>query len=499
MGDPPPDARPDPRAADADLLRQVTDGAPLVMGVVDAAGNVRWVSEASERLFGYRPDEVIGTNILDHMDVDWNLLALDSIGAAMVGRGLQRPMLFRARRKDGSYFVAEVTANSQMDDPVIDGLAVYIRRWDERYLVDGVVDSLAAGAPLDATLQLLVEIMGAETLEADGVVMLEPDAERFLRSVAASGLSGQQTNDGGEHDTPWAVARSSGQPQAVRVADLPARFRTAVTDHRWCWVWPVIGPDRVDACLVLWRRADEDVDHTCRFLMEKLVRLTSLVLERERAAAALRHAATHDPLTGLANRTSFFDTLGRALADRRGPLVGVLYIDLDGFKPVNDRLGHGAGDHVLREVARRLHTVVRDGDLVSRLGGDEFTVLCREVGHVDELQGIAERLTVAVAEPVVIGGERSPSAPAWASPPHRRAPARSTCSSMPPTPRSTRSRRPTRAASASPTRRPADPAGRPLTGGPPAHPSARLTRASRGRTRSATPRPARRRRRARAG
>ena len=91
--------------------------------------------------------------------------------------------------------------------------------------------------------------------------------------------------------------------------------------------------------------------------------------------------------------------------ESRGPLVGVLYVDLDDFKPVNDRLGHGAGDHVLCEIARRLQGAVREDDLVARLGGDEFTVVCPGVTDPTILQSVAERLTAVVRDPIVIGDQ----------------------------------------------------------------------------------------------
>ena len=96
-------------------------------------------------------------------------------------------------------------------------------------------------------------------------------------------------------------------------------------------------------CLVLWRRRDEEPDYTCRMLLDRLVRITGLVLERAWAAADLLHAATTDALTGLANRATFFRQLSEAVfRPRTGPLVGVLYLDIDDFKPVIDRLGHAA-------------------------------------------------------------------------------------------------------------------------------------------------------------
>lgn len=407
MGD--EDGLPTGTSIEPDLLALVVDGAPIVMMIVDDQGVVRWINGACHRLFGYHPHEVLGDNFMDHLDLGWNAAALESVTYAMTAVGLQRPMQFRVRRKDGSYFVAEVTANAQTAHPLIDGLAVYIRRWDERHLLDRVLESLAGGGDLDDTLRLLIDVMGADNLEAVGVVQLEPNDRRFQRAVAAEGLIDALVLDTGDPDSPWALARRTGEPQSVGVAAMPTGLaRSVAADGRftWCWAWPVAGPQGIEACLVLWRRAEEEIDHTARMLLEQLATLTALVLERERASTQLRHAATHDPLTGLANRARFYGDLLEALDDpAHGPLVGVLYIDLDGFKPINDRLGHGVGDFVLREVGRRLERVARLGDLVARLGGDEFTLVCRRVAVLDDLGEVAARITRTVAEPIEVGGE----------------------------------------------------------------------------------------------
>jgi diguanylate cyclase (GGDEF)-like protein/PAS domain S-box-containing protein len=393
----------------AALATRLLDSAPLLIMVVDASGDVRSIDGAVRELTGYEPDELIGESIIDHLDLGWNPRALDSIGYAMANPGLRRPMLFRVRRKDGSSFVAEVTANSQLDDPVIGGLAVYVRRWDERHLLDQVIESLASTAPLTTTLELLTQVMGAETLEADGLVMLDPVYGRFTRVVAVTPLPSPLSTDMGTKGTPWRRTLQTGAPVWTSVDELSEPTRSAATQagYRSCWCWPVVREGDVDACLTLWRRLPDEPDHTCRLLLETLVRVTGLVVAQHRAAQLLRHAANHDPLTGLANRARFMQRLEDALSgESHGPLVGVLYVDLDNFKPVNDRLGHGAGDEVLREVARRLRAVVREGDLVARLGGDEFTVVCPGVTDRSVLQSVAERLTGAVRGPIAIGDEQ---------------------------------------------------------------------------------------------
>ncbi len=125
---------------------------------------------------------------------------------------------------------------------------------------------------------------------------------------------------------------------------------------------------------------------------------------RARAARA-RRRALRDGLTGLPNRVSFLDRLGRALARAEAggwqDRVGLLFVDLNGFKAVNDLAGHQAGDLVLREVATRLRRAVRPGDTVARLAGDEFAVLCEGITSAEAVLGIADRIveTAAVRAP----------------------------------------------------------------------------------------------------
>ena len=132
------------------------------------------------------------------------------------------------------------------------------------------------------------------------------------------------------------------------------------------------------------------------------------VRQREELQFALAHQATHDALTELPNRAQAVTLVTAALhrGRRSGEMTGLLFVDLDGFKAVNDGHGHAAGDEVLREVARRLSAAVRPGDVVCRLGGDEFVVLVEQVHGEHDVLELAHRLIAAVSEPIAVGRAR---------------------------------------------------------------------------------------------
>lgn len=126
------------------------------------------------------------------------------------------------------------------------------------------------------------------------------------------------------------------------------------------------------------------------------------------AREAIERLAFHDSLTGLPNRASFLESLGRAIARAsvEHRMLALLYLDLDDFKPVNDALGHAAGDQLLIAVAERLRGAVRKTDVVARLGGDEFAVLLTDVAHPDVAGALAAKLVERISQPYMLNRRR---------------------------------------------------------------------------------------------
>ena len=130
------------------------------------------------------------------------------------------------------------------------------------------------------------------------------------------------------------------------------------------------------------------------------------VTERIRAERMLHDLAFHDALTGLANRVSFDERLAAAMAsaDRHGDCLGVIYLDIDDFKSINDKYGHSAGDAVLVAMARRLEGAVRSEDVVARLGGDEFVVILPRLDGAADLERVAAKLRETACKRLRISG-----------------------------------------------------------------------------------------------
>ncbi|HZR14354.1 MAG TPA: sensor domain-containing diguanylate cyclase [Acidimicrobiia bacterium] len=178
--------------------------------------------------------------------------------------------------------------------------------------------------------------------------------------------------------------------EAVAAPDT-ARTRELALRHR-------DGSTRL-AAVTLTRRSDARDD-------DVIVNVHDITTQRA-LEERLRHDALHDPVTGLANRTAFLEAVRRACAraTRERSTLAVLYVDLDGFKRVNDSFGHEAGDRVLVATAQQLAGCVRDGDVVARLGGDEFCVLLERVATLDETIDVADRVIETLAAARLGGAE----------------------------------------------------------------------------------------------
>lgn len=241
-------------------------------------------------------------------------------------------------------------------------------------------------------------LLGARTAllcwEADDGLLVRLGAPRHAVAISAPLAPG----------TVDALVRRPGpQPlQPGRAGVLGAVGRAAGIDDGTL-VPLVAGGALVGALVVARPAAGADPDGG---RLSGLAALATTGLESALLLQRLHHQAEHDPLTGLPTLrlVERFGLAGLADARRRGAPVVVLFVDLDGFRSVNDQLGHSAGDRLLVQAANRLRTVVRGADTVGRVGGDEFAVVLTQVGHLAGAQAVAERIVRSLAEPFALDG-----------------------------------------------------------------------------------------------
>jgi diguanylate cyclase (GGDEF)-like protein/PAS domain S-box-containing protein len=356
-------------------------------------GSIGYANPAGAAFVGWPLDQIVGRSIFDLLhpdDVDRAVFDL----SVHSERGAPGNTTYRVRRADGAW-VPLHTVTADVTDGSRRMVATYSRPADMS--TAEVLYRLLRGATTADALTPVLDMLNWRPFDSR-VGISWSDHDGF--SSVGTDLPAQLTGGDDATETPWAACRQDAKPR--RFTDLAGLddTRRALAERLGLaayWVEPVLADNQVCAVITVWTSRGGPPPQYHSSGMSTARDYVELILRWTQQARLLDDAAHRDALTGLANRKAFFDSFG---AEAGG---AVLYCDLDRFKPVNDDLGHRAGDELLRAVARRIEGCVRTGDVVARLGGDEFGVLC-EGATRQQAALLADRIRDAVTEPFQVMG-----------------------------------------------------------------------------------------------
>jgi len=380
--------------------------------VVDEAGRFIYASAACQQLLGFAPGELVGRDMIELVHPHDRERTLAAAQRVMQG---DSHVNFENRyiHRDGHVVHIMWSARWLEQDRVRIAVARDVTRLKRSEAARGAlyrISEAAHSANGVAALCSVIHRVVGELMPADSFyVVLYDDVNDTLSYPYFADESGVA------HE-PEQLPPGTAIESVIRSGRaLLEKGRGAVSETAgapgpgpdWLGV-PLLAGGRVTGAVVVQSRSgiqrytEEDRD-----LLQFVSTQIATAIERRQAADRMRHMAHYDALTGLTNRPLFYDRFDVALrrARRDGERVGVLYLDLDDFKSVNDSRGHEAGDRLLCQVARRLAGCVRETDTVARMGGDEFTVLLTNIAGEDAVNVVVENIVKSVSAPFTLNNE----------------------------------------------------------------------------------------------
>lgn len=382
--------------------------------VVDTEGRFVFVSAASERIFGYSPEEMVGKSMIDFVFPEDRARTLKQVDR-IVGGYLQHHFENRYMRKDGRLvhvmWSARWSEADQLRIAVARDVTALKQAESVQMTLYAVSEAAHAAEDLSDLFQRIHRIIDKLLPAANFTVALcdardgqltfpyhvdERVQESALLQVAAGTLFPELVRTGQPLLLTPATATLSEDLQAAGSMDSLCWLAVPLNSHKGA-----IGALFLRGPLESPRYTEKDKE-----LLQFVSTQVATAIERKQLLASLQHAALYDALTDLPNRRLLLERLESALARKRRVQgrMSLLYLDLEKFKQVNDSFGHAAGDLLLQEVARRLKQCVRESDTVARIGGDEFVILLEDGQFSESASALAQRIRCALRQPMSIEG-----------------------------------------------------------------------------------------------
>jgi diguanylate cyclase (GGDEF)-like protein/PAS domain S-box-containing protein len=364
------------------------------------------VDPATSQLLGWRSEEMIGKSSLEFIHPDDQQLAVDNWMQMLVSHGAGRTVRLRHKCSNGSWLWVEMTNHNHLDDPALNCVVAEMvcPSSDEEATVPSLLEAGEADYDVDSSqqprrihealrareqlLHRLAEALPQGVMQIDAqarIVYTNRNLHAILGAPQAASVDEQLapvvSDDKERVDEAFDGALHAGLDSDIEV-------RLTACDEE--------GRKEIRQCTISVRALTADTGE-----VTGAIACVADVTESVRIREELRIRATIDEVTQCHNRASTMDALEKALAASHGPSrPAVVFVDLDRFKEINDRLGHAAGDDVLAVVGRRLRRAVRSDDLVGRIGGDEFLVVCPKIDGACHAMQIATRITDTLCHPI---------------------------------------------------------------------------------------------------